>query len=81
MSAALPCKDRLASEQTAIGEQTLVHGVAPITPRDRLAMRANAPLEPRKAQRPAEEAALSACLAGSRRSLFDTNARNQIEMF
>jgi hypothetical protein len=37
----------LASEQTAIGEQTLVHGVAPITPRDRLALRANAP---RKAQ-------------------------------
>ena len=29
----------LASEQTAIGEQTLVYGVAPITPRDRLAMR------------------------------------------
>ena len=26
----------LASEQTPIGEQTLVHGVAPITPRDRL---------------------------------------------
>ena len=48
--AALP----LASEQTPIGEQTLVYGVAPITPRDRLAMRANAPLEPRKAQRPAD---------------------------
>ena len=59
----------LASEQTAIGEQTLVHGVAPITPRDRLVLRANAPLEPRKAQRPADE------------GLFDTNARNQIEMF
>ena len=41
----------------------------PITPRDRLAMRANAPLEPRKAQRPADH------------GLFDTNARNQIEMF
>ena len=40
MNPALP----LSSEQTAIGEQTLVHGVAPITPRDRLAMRANAPM-------------------------------------
>ena len=65
MSAPLP----LESEQTAIGEQTLVHGGAPITPRDRLAMRANAPMEPRKAQRPADH------------GLFDTNARNQIEMF
>ena len=65
MSAAPP----LASEQTPIGEQSLVYGVAPITPRDRLAMRANAPLEPRKAQRPADH------------GLFDTNARNQIEMF
>ena len=65
MSAALP----LASEQTPIGEQTLVHGVAPITARDRLTIRANAPMEPRKAQRPADH------------GLFDTNARNQIEMF
>ena len=37
--------------------------------RDRLAIRANAPLEPRKPQRPADH------------GLFDTNARNQIEMF
>lgn len=65
MSAPLP----LESEQTPIGEQTLVHGVAPITPRDRLAMRANAPLEPKRPQRPADH------------GLFDTNARNQIEMF
>ena len=69
MSAALPPRESLATEQTAIGEQTLVHGVAPITPRDRLAIRANAPMEPRKAQRPADH------------GLFDTNARNQIEMF
>jgi hypothetical protein len=69
MSAALPRQDALASEQTAIGEQTLVYGVAPITPRDRLAIRANAPMEPRKAQHPADH------------GLFDTNARNQIEMF
>ena len=65
MSAALP----LASEQTPIGEQTLVYGVTPITPRDRLAMRANAPLEPRKPQRPADH------------GLFDTVSRTQIEMF
>jgi hypothetical protein len=69
LSAALPAQDRLASEQTPFGEQTLVYGVVPITPRDRLAIRANAPLEPRKPQRPADH------------GLFDTNARNQIEMF
>ena len=65
MSAALP----LASEQTPIGEQVLVPGVAPITPAQRLNLRANAPMEPRKPQRPADH------------GLFDTNARNQIEMF
>jgi hypothetical protein len=65
MSVALP----LAFEQTPIGEQTLVYGVVPITPRDRLAIRANAPLEPRKPQRPANH------------DLFDTVSRNQIEMF
>lgn len=69
MSAAPQLPDQLASEQTPIGEQTLVHGVAPITPRDRLVMRANAPLEPKKRQRPADH------------GLFDMNARNQIEMF
>ncbi len=69
MTSALPSKDRLAFEQTPIGNQTLVPGVTPITPRDRLAIRANAPMEPRKAQRPADH------------GLFDTNARNQIEMF
>ena len=65
LAAAMPFE----TEATAIGNQTLVPGVAPITPRDRLALRANAPMEPRKAQRPADH------------GLFDTNARNQIEMF
>ena len=65
MTAALP----VASEQTPIGEQTLVHGVAPITSRDRLAIRANAPMEPRKPQRPADH------------GLFDMISRTQIEMF
>jgi hypothetical protein len=59
----------LETEQTAIGVQTLVLGVAPITPAQRLAMRANAPMEPKKVQRPANH------------GLFDTNSRNQIEMF
>jgi hypothetical protein len=57
------------AEVTPIGVQTLVTGVAPITPAERLAMLANAPLQPRKAQRRADH------------GLFDTNARNQIEMF
>ena len=65
LAAAMPFE----TEATAIGNQTLVPGVTPITPRDRLAMRANAPLEPKKRQRPADH------------GLFDTNARNQIEMF
>jgi hypothetical protein len=60
---------RFEAEVTPIGVQTLVSGVAPITPAQRLALRANAPLEPRKRQRPADH------------GLFDTNARNQIEMF
>ena len=57
------------TEATPLGNQTLVPGVTPITPRDRLAIRANAPMEPRKPQRPADH------------GLFDTNARLQIEMF
>ena len=65
LAAAMPFE----TEATAIGNQTLVPGVAPITQRDRLAIRANAPMEPRKPQRPADH------------GLFDTNARNQIEMF
>ena len=59
----------LASEQTAIGEQVLVPGVQPITPAERLAMLANAPMQPRRPQRPADH------------GLFDLGARNQIEMF
>ncbi len=65
MSRSLP----LASEQTPIGVQTLVSGVAPITAAQRLAFRANAPMEPKKPQRPADH------------GLFDSNARLQIEMF
>lgn len=57
------------AEVTQAGVQTLVSGVAPITPAERLAMLANAPLLPRKVQRPADH------------GLFDTNARLQLEMF
>ncbi len=67
MSATNP--PRFEAEQTEIGAQTLVTGVAPITPADRLAFRAAAPMQPKKPQR--------ACDHG----LFDTNARLQIEMF
>ena len=59
----------LEVETTAIGNQTLVPGVAPITPAQRLSLRANAPMEPRKPQRPADH------------GLFDMVSRNQIEMF
>ena len=57
------------AEVTPIGVQTLVAGVAPITPAQRLAIRADAPLLPKKPQRPIDL------------GLFDTAARNQIEMF
>ena len=59
----------LETEVTRIGVQTLVTGVAPITPAERLAMLANAPMQPRRPQRPADH------------GLFDLNSRNQIEMF
>ena len=60
---------QLDAEVTPIGVQTLVSGVVPITPAQRLALRANAPMEPKKPQRAADH------------GLFDTNSRNQIEMF
>ena len=59
----------LASEQTAIGEQVLVPGVQPITPAERLAMLAIAPIIQFHLRRPADH------------GLFDTYARNQLEMF
>jgi hypothetical protein len=57
------------AEPTQAGVQTLVAGVAPITAAERLAISANAPLGPKKPQRAVDH------------GLFDTNARNQIEMF
>lgn len=66
MSADAP---RFEVEQTAAGDQTLVPGVAPVTLGDRLALLANAPMLPKRLQRPADH------------GLFDTNGRNQLEMF
>lgn len=60
---------RFEAEETPIGVQNLVPGVAPITLGDRLALRAAQPLASRKPQR--------ACDLG----LFDLAARNQLELF
>lgn len=57
------------SEATAIGEQLLVAGVAPLTQVNRLALRAAAPLLPTRPQKPLDI------------GLFDLAARNQLEMF
>lgn len=81
MTRTAPTHAGFAVEPTPLGAQTLVPGVQPITPRDRLEWRAAAPLEPKKPQRPCDKPVLSACLAGSRRGLFDTNARNQLDLF
>ena len=58
-----------ATEMTPIGEQTLISGVKPITARDRLQMRLNAPLHPRCRQNPLNV------------GLWDDDARNQLELF
>ena len=61
--------ERFAIEATAIGPQSLVPGVTPITARDRLELRASAPLAPKKPQR------------GCDHGLFDLAARDQLDMF
>ena len=58
----------LATEPTPEGEQMLIAGVRPLTLRDRLALRAAAPLAPSKQQKP--------CDLG----LFDEGARNQTDL-
>jgi hypothetical protein len=57
------------SEMTPLGEQTLIAGVRPITSRDRLQARMEAPLEPRCRQKPLAI------------GLWDEDARNQLELF
>ncbi len=59
----------LAVEPTETGEQTLVPGVVPIMPGDRLAWRAAAPMQPKKPQRPCDH------------GLFDLAARRQLSLF
>lgn len=59
----------LLSEPTAVGEQTLVPGVAPVSMRTRLEARMAAPMLPSRPQKPAD------C------GLFDLAARNQLELF
>jgi hypothetical protein len=58
-----------AVELTDAGAQTLVPGVTPITARDRLRWRADAPLSPPRPQQP--------CDLG----LFDLAARAQLDLF
>ena len=58
-----------AAEVTEPGLQTLIPDVVPITIADRLALRAAAPMRPRKLQRP--------CDFG----LFDLAARDQLDLF
>ena len=56
------------TEETVAGTQTLMHGVAPITLRDRLSVLAAAPMAPRAAQK--------SCDMG----LFDLEFRCQIDL-
>jgi hypothetical protein len=67
--AASPPSARFAVEATPIGAQSLVPGIVPITPRDRLEWRAAAPLVSARPQRP--------CDCG----LFDLAARDQLDLF
>ncbi len=57
------------TEMTPIGEQTLMVGVRPITGRDRLRIRLEAPLQPHCRQKPLNV------------GLWDEDARNQLELF
>ena len=57
------------TEPTQEGEQILVPGVAPVSLRERLALRLAAPLTARKPQKPMNI------------GLFDDDARNQLALF
>ena len=70
-------------EPTEAGDQMLVAGVAPITDRDRLTVRAATPLRPRKPQKPCDFG-LSDGEAGQekvQRTFSPPNARNQLALF
>lgn len=64
-----PAELSRSSEPTPEGEQMLVPGVAPVTLRQRLDRMTEAPLLPRKLQKPMDI------------GLFDLAARNQMDLF
>jgi hypothetical protein len=64
-----PAAAPLATEPTPQGDQVLVPGVAPVSVRERLAQRRAMPLGPRKPQKPLDI------------GLFDTDRRNQLDLF
>ena len=64
-----PAPAAVATEATEQGEQVLVPGIRPITPRERLALLMAAPLVPLRAQKPLDI------------GLFDEDARNQLDLF
>ena len=74
---------RPASEPTEQGEQMLVAGVAPISARERLALRLVAPLSPRAPQKPCDLGLLDgeADEQTLQRSVCPPNARNQLSLF
>jgi hypothetical protein len=59
----------LATESTPEGEQTLVPGVTPISPRQRLEAEMRAPLQPQRVQQPMTI------------GLFDEDRRRQLHLF
>lgn len=69
MSASVAPREQFLSEPTPEGEQTLVPGVAPISIRERLERLTQAPLGPRKLQKPLDI------------GLFDLVGRNQLDLF
>ena len=56
------------TEITPEGEQTVVPGIAPVTLADRLALRAGAPMQPTRPQKPCDH------------GLFDEAHRNQLDL-
>jgi len=69
VSLSAPPTEPLLSEPTPEGEQTLVPGISPISIRERLEHLTQAPLGPRKLQKPLDI------------GLFDLAARNQLDLF
>lgn len=59
---------RFETEATEQGDQTLVPGVRPVAVKDRLRLLAEAPLAPRKQQKPPNV------------GLFDEDSRNQLDL-